>query len=182
LVVLAIGWIARSVLNRTRREPGPRPEPRIDELKPGGAGSGYVGFNVHVANYGTRQCRCEMSAWVGEESVECRPQVVNLIPDTPPELVMVLVPRPRLGDLVSQFAGETTLYGEPLQVEAVAGEHKDSKEWREKVYTPEENAERHRVQQRVWRIGRGEETEQDRRSEHFDAVMRERARKYGGNS
>ena len=51
----------------------PRPDIRILELKSGGGASDYVDFITQLANYGTQQCRCDLTARVGEESVAPRP-------------------------------------------------------------------------------------------------------------
>jgi hypothetical protein len=150
----------------------PRPDVRILELKSTGGSGGQVHFSVHIANYGTQQCRCEMSARVGGETVDCRPPTLDLMPNSPPEVVQVLVPRPQLGDLVPQFNNETTLYDKTLRVEAAAGKHKASHEWHEVIYTQEENWQRHQIQQRVWRRGRGEETPADFRSEQLEDILR----------
>ena len=84
----------------------------------------------------------------------------------------VFVPRPQLGDLVPQFNSVTTLYGKALRLEVSAGGHRVSTEWHEVIYTLEENYQRHHIQQRVWRFGRGEETEADRRGAEFDDAVR----------
>jgi hypothetical protein len=152
----------------------PRPDVRILELKPTGGSSGELDFSAHVANYGTQQCRCEMRARVGDETVECRPPTLDLTPNTPPQLVRVIVPRPRLGDLVPQFNNETTLYGNTLRVEAAAGKKQASRGWHEVIYTQEENPQRYAIQQRVLRRSRGEETPDDLRAdaidEHFQRI------------
>lgn len=151
----------------------PRPEIRILELTPAGGAHDFVDFSLQVANYGTQQCRCELTARVGEEtSIECRPPTLDLIPNTPPQLVRVFVPRPQLGDLVPQFNHETTLYDRTLRVEASAGKHKASSEWHEAIYTPETNSTRHSIQQRVWRRSRGEESPEDRRADFIDEHFR----------
>jgi hypothetical protein len=92
--------------------------------------------------------------------------------------VKVIVPRPELGDLVPEFANEPTLYNRTLRVEALDGQHRVASEWHEKVYSLEENAERYHVQQRVWRIGRGEDTPDDRRGAELDAAVRKYREKH----
>jgi hypothetical protein len=84
-----------------------------------------------------------------------------------------------LGTLVPEFNNEPTLYNKTLRVEASDGEHRVSSEWREKIYSLEENPQRHRIQQRTWRIGRGEATEEDRITAAMDEQMRRRYEKYG---
>ena len=58
-----------------------------------------------------------------------------------------------------------TPYGEELVVEVASPKRTETETWREHVYTAEENGIRHEIQQRVWRRGRGEETEADLRAE-----------------
>jgi hypothetical protein len=158
----------------------PRPDVRILELKSTGGSEPSVNFTADIANYGTQPCRCEVTATVGDEAVQCQPAKLDLNPNTDPKSFRVLVPRPGLGDLVPQFNNETTLYDKTLLVQASSGRHKATAEWHEVVYTPAENSERHRIQQRVWRSGRGEETVEDARSEHLERLMRKRAEMYGG--
>jgi hypothetical protein len=82
-----------------------------------------------------------------------------------------------LGDLVPEFNHESTLYGETLVVRATTDSMTVSKEWTEHVYTLEENFERYHIQQRKWRIARGEETASDRRAEYFSDYQRALRRK-----
>jgi hypothetical protein len=79
--------------------------------------------------------------------------------------VRIRVPRPALGDLVEEFNREPTLYGRELVVEVADEKRSQTVTWREHVYTAEENRERQAIQQRVWRRGRGEQTESDLRHE-----------------
>ena len=51
---------------------------------------------------------------------------------------------------------------------ASAGKHKASRDWRETIYAPEENRERHEIQQRVWRRALEEETPDDLRADAID--------------
>jgi len=67
--------------------------------------------------------------------------------------------------LVAEFNHETTLYNQTLIVEVQGGKHRAKREWHELVYELEANRERYEIQQRVWRRGRGEETEADLRAE-----------------
>jgi hypothetical protein len=78
------------------------------------------------------------------------------------------VPRPAQGDLVKEFNDATTLYGEQLVVEAAADpDGLTAETWREQIYDSETERERHAIQQRAWRRGRGEETPADLRAEHL---------------
>jgi hypothetical protein len=88
--------------------------------------------------------------------------------------VRVLVPRPKLGELVPQFNDTTTLYDQTLRVEVTVGKRKRkrSTEWHEEVYGVEADSERYGIQQRVWRRGRGEETPDDLRAEHREERLR----------
>jgi hypothetical protein len=142
----------------------PRPDVRIVELKQTGGSTGKVDFSAYVANYGTQQCRAHFSAAVDGEAVQCAPEFLDLLPNAEPKRVEVIVPRERLGDLVPEFANETTLYGRTLRfATAVLGKAGATAEWREETYDSETNPQRFEIQQRVWRIGRGEETDADRR-------------------
>jgi hypothetical protein len=109
----------------------PRPEIRIVELKSTGGSSGQVDFSAHVANYGTQQCRCELEAAVDGDAVECRPRTLDLVPNAPPQVVRVIVPRPRLGDLVPELNSKTTLYNKTLRAKATAGKQQALSAWRE---------------------------------------------------
>jgi hypothetical protein len=126
----------------------------LDVTATGGA-TDFVDFRVQVVNYGTRQTRCTVSAFVGGEEVRCHPATLDLLANEPPSQVRVMVERPRLGDLVPEFNHETTLYNETLCVTATAEGAQTSAEWHEVVYTADENSERHSIQQRKWRLGRG---------------------------
>jgi hypothetical protein len=159
----------------------PRPDIRIVELKSTGGHSSdvssHVDFSVHVVNYGTQQCRCEVTARVEDEAVECRPASLDLIPNTPPQSVRVVVPRPQLGELVEQFEGATTLYDRTLHVDARAGKHSAAREWHERVYSAEENRDRYEIQQRVWRLGRGESTPDNDAADLRSGALAEHERK-----
>jgi hypothetical protein len=152
--------------------PPPQPELRILSVQSSGGGSGHIDFVAELANVGTQFSRCEVMARVGDKEVECNPSMVDLEPQKAPKLVRIMVARPGLGDLVSAFASEPTLYDRTLRVEAVDGEHRASSEWHEKVYSLEENPKRYHIQQRVWRIGRGEDTPDDRRGAELDEAVR----------
>jgi hypothetical protein len=149
---------------------------RILDLKSTGGGSTYVDFSLDLANYGGRQCRCTMAARIGDVEVQCLPQTLDLIPNTPPQNVRVLVPRPELGDLVAQFGHETTLYDRTLHIEASAEKSRASSEWHEKIYDRATEAERYEIQRRVWRRSRGEETADDLRAEVIENWVERRDR------
>jgi hypothetical protein len=156
----------------------PRPDVRILDLEASGGSSGSGGstgsvdFTLQVANYGTQQCRCQITARIADEVLLCHPAALDLIPNTPPTAVRVFVPRPRLGDLVPEFHNETTLYDQTLRVEAAAGKHTASKDWHEILYTPETNRDRYDLQQRAWRRGRGRETAEDLRADAINERFR----------
>jgi hypothetical protein len=155
------------------------PDIRILSLHESGGGGGYVDFTAELANYGTRQSRCEIRAFVGETAVEVRPQAtIDLIPDTPPVAVRVIVPRPKLGDLVPDFNHESTLYGATLRLEATDDTGRSAaREWREVIYDPSENLQRHQIQQREWRIGRGEATDADNEADMRAEWLRARTKR-----
>jgi hypothetical protein len=142
------GWLFRLILRWFDR---PRPDVRIIEIKSTGGSAGQVDFSADIANYGTQQCRCEMSARVGEHVAECVPRTIDFIPNSPPQAVRVLVRRPQFGDLIPEFNHETTLYDRTLHVEATAGKHRASGEWHETVYDADTERVRYDIQQRVWR-------------------------------
>jgi hypothetical protein len=74
----------------------PRPDVRILELKPSGAGS-FVEFSASIQNVGTKPCRCGISASVGDRPVDCIPAIVDLGINQPPKRIAIRVP-PALGD------------------------------------------------------------------------------------
>jgi hypothetical protein len=144
----------------------PRPELKIHELtatggSADGAGQGVVDFAAIVQNVGNKSARATVTARVGGEKMKVDKPVVELLPSAPSLTVRIFVPRTQLGNLVKAFADETTLYGRTLTVEIAEGRHRAIKTWREIVYDAAENRERHDIQQREWRIGRGEASEED---------------------
>ena len=86
------------------------------------------------------------------------------------------VPRPALAELVPQFANDPSLYERGLTlVIKVDGVAVAEAIWTELVYDEETNGERYEIQQRVWRIGRGEGTAADFRAETIADHWRRRA-------
>jgi hypothetical protein len=79
----------------------PRPDVRILELKPTGAGS-FVEFSASIQNHGTKPCRCGISASVGDRPVDCVPAIVDLGVNEPPKRIAIRVPR-ALGDRVEEL-------------------------------------------------------------------------------
>lgn len=59
----------------------------------------------------------------------------------------------------------TTVYGETLTATLAADGHRDEREWREEFFDEAGDRARYHVQQRYWRRGRGETTEDDLRLE-----------------
>jgi rRNA maturation endonuclease Nob1 len=173
---------AAAVDEHPRRRRGPRPDVRILQVQPGGGGSDKIDFTAQIQNYGTQPVRATLTAAVDGEPVICRPDTLDLLVNAEPSLVWIDVPRPRLGELVSQFGDEPTLYGRELMLEVtVDGECVAQETWHEHVYDDATETERYGIQQRVWRRGRGEETEHDLRMERIEAheEQQERLRKRG---
>jgi hypothetical protein len=143
------------VINGVRAWLGkPRPEVQIVELVPTDGGGADVEFRLVLENRGNKQIRVTVSAAVGDEPVRCEPADVNLLYNTEPTEVRILVPRPDLGDLVAEFNHETMLYGRTLTVEVVAGKKRPTETWTEHVYSVEENPGRYRIQQARWKSPR----------------------------
>jgi len=164
-----------SIAPAPARRSGPRPDIRIFELQPTGGGPESINFIAQVQNYGQQLARATVTASVGGVSVACQPSTLNLLVNTDPSWLYIAVPRPEMGDLVPAFGNEnaTTLYGGELLLEvSVDGALVMELRWSEHVYTEDENRDRHAIQQRVWRIGRGEDTEADRRAEYLDERLR----------
>jgi hypothetical protein len=151
----------------------PRPDLRIVELTPTGGGT-HVDFDAYLQNYGNQPTRATVVARVGDQEIQVAPQVVDLLANAPPTRVAIYVPRPQIGDLVKELNEETTLYDQTLIVEATAGKQRAAAKWHELVYDPETNRERHKIQRRVWRRGRGEETPDDRHEESVSERERKR--------
>jgi hypothetical protein len=147
---------------------------QILRLTSGGGGSNYVDFNMRLVNYGKRQTECHVAARVTGKAAACQPEMLDLIPNQPPALVRVSVPRPQLADLMPGCNNEITLYGETLEVRIADSDGRVLVEttWRERIYDPQTDPEHHEIQQRYWRMGRGEETEADRRAEHLAERLR----------
>jgi hypothetical protein len=155
------------------RRRGPRPDVRILDLYPTGGGGGKVDFAAHIQNYGTQPNRATVTAAVNGQPVNCRPNPLDLLVNTEPSRVAIDVPRPELGELVFQFNSETTLYGRELVLLVTVDDEQVATEtWRESVYDSATEPERHAIQERVWRRGHGQETEEDRRAEELDKEER----------
>ena len=148
---------ARVTDEKPTRRRGRRPDVRILELKSHGGSVGKVDFSAEIQNYGVQPVRAHLRAAVEGEAVTCQPDTLDLLANAEPTRVAIAVPRPRLGELVPEFShGETTLYGCELVLElTVDGERVAWETWREHVYDASTEAERHEIQQRIWRIGRG---------------------------
>lgn len=137
-------------------------EIRILSLVETGGNESDVDFRAEVVNEGTRFARVGVSAEVDGHGVRCEPAQLDLPPNQSPARTRILVPRPQLGDLVHAFNKETTLYGRTLTLSLRSGDEEIASEtWQEHIYTEEEDSERHTLQQREWRIGRGESTPSD---------------------
>jgi hypothetical protein len=163
------GWALSLIRTHFAR---PHPELKIHELEATGGGTN-VDFQMLVQNVGTKPMRYTVVARVGDTPVQVLNSPIYLLTNTPPTAVQIRVPRPAHGDLVKEFNCETTLYGEELVVEVAGEKRSETATWREHVYTVEENRERHAIQQRVWRRGRGEETEADVRANWLAEKERE---------
>jgi hypothetical protein len=80
--------------------------------------------------------------------------------------VSVRVPRPARADLVKAFNNEATLHGGTLEVVvSVDGVQAASRTWSEVIYSADDNLARYEIQQQLWRIARGEGTEEDHRAD-----------------
>jgi hypothetical protein len=99
--------------------------------------------------------------------------MLDMVGNHMPWQVYIEVPRPAFGDLVPEFASEMTLYDRDLFLE-VTVDHEviTTATWHEMLYDVETNGARHEIQQRVWRIGRGEGTEADFRGEAQADLLR----------
>jgi hypothetical protein len=147
----------------------PRPDVRIVELEPADGDGDNIDFGLVLENVGNRQIRVAVTAAVDDTQVRCQPAMVNLLYNVKPERVRILVPQEALGDLIPEFSDvPTTLFDRTLKVEVAAGKRRLTKTWHEHVYTPEDNPERYRIQQRRWRRGLGQETEEDFRAEQTE--------------
>jgi hypothetical protein len=162
----------------TPRRRGPRPDIRILSLRFDGGSSQSVTFVADVQYRGTQPTRANFSARVDDIEVTCRPPMQDMIGNHMPWQVYIDVPHPGLADLVPEFANEPTLYGRELILEVTADdEHVTSETWREITYDIDTNRDRHLIQQRYWRIGRGEDTEQDHRAEQTSDLLRKQGEK-----
>jgi hypothetical protein len=162
---IGVAWCVYLFLRRGETDaPAVAPSFEIAErLRCTGSGEAFLNFGFGVANYGAQSCRATVEARVGSQSVEVRPQTLELMANTSSQSVTVVVPRPKLGNLIPQFNDEPTLYGEVLTIEVHAdrGNAHAEDTWQERIYTPEENSARTEIQQREWRFGKGEQTEAD---------------------
>jgi hypothetical protein len=165
------GW----ALNLVQKIYGrPRPELKIYDLVPDGGGTN-VDFNAVVANPGNKTTRATVTARVAETPVHVLKPVRDLVAGAESMTVPIRVPRPELGDLFEEEFGSenaTSLYGRTLTVELADEKRRATRTWREHEITPEENPHRRELQQRLWRIGRGEATEDDRIAERQRDLLR----------
>jgi len=141
----------------------PKPELKIHKLYTTvSGGPGKLGFVAVVQNVGTKPAMSTVTAQVDDIVVEVQ-SPVSLLANTEPLNVRIGVPRPGLGEYIAAFGNENgvTLYGRELVVELAEGKRRVRASWREHVYTQEENSVRADIQQREWRIGRGEATPKD---------------------
>jgi hypothetical protein len=150
----------------------PKPELKIHELAERGGDQSAVDFAATIQNVGTKSARVVVTAHIDDEQVQVDKPSVELLPSGPSQTVRILVPRPQLGNLVPAFHNETTIYNRTLTVEIADGRHRATCDWREIVYDPVENAARYEIQQREWRIGRGEASEADYRSDAQSELLR----------
>jgi hypothetical protein len=150
---------------RRSAPPTDRGDARIVELKSTGGSPDAVTFAALVWNYGAGPTRATVRASVADQDVDTAPQTLNLLVGAEPTAVRIRVPRPSLGDLMAECNHETTLYGQELALEVVAGGRVTTETWREHVYDAATERARHDVQQRYWRLGRGDATEADLRAE-----------------
>jgi hypothetical protein len=165
--------VARQIHPESRQPP----DIRIIELKETGGSSGKVDFSAYVQNYGTQPARVTISASIDERQVQCVPAHADLLVNAPFTRIAIIVPRPALGDLVPAFNNETTLYGRELEVRARTGKQEKRATWSELVYDAATNLARHEIQQRVWKIGHGEATEDDLRGQAQSDWLREQETK-----
>jgi hypothetical protein len=142
----------------------PRPEIRVVELEPTGGGT-FVDFRALVQNIGTKPARMKVTARVGDRKIDASPETPDLLVNSPPTRVTIWVPRPELGDLMTECGHATTLYGETLHFRVDANGHHAEESWTEELYDSDTDRACHEVQQRYWRRGRGEETADDRRAD-----------------
>jgi hypothetical protein len=155
----------------------PKPDVRILRFSDGDASSTRISFRVDVQNFEPRPIITTVTATLdGEPLEDLHPKELNLLSNTLPTTVSVLVPRPDLADKVKAFNDETTLYGRTLDVViAVEGRETTAQSWTEAVYSAEDNAARHEIQQRLWRIGRGEASDADHRADAIQQMRERRA-------
>jgi hypothetical protein len=176
------GDVVGSVLQQGGAAPAhPAPDPRVLEIKATGGSEHHIDFACDVQNYGTQPARVRIAAFVGEAEVVCRPATLDLLVNHPHQVVRVEVPRPELGQLMPECNNATTLYGSELRLVLRDGPTDLVVEtWREEKYDPESDRGRSEVQQRYWRIGRGEATETDLRADAISEMHQRQIRKHGG--
>ncbi len=161
------------VAQRQLESSQPRPSIKLGELRRTGGAEGYVGFSATLQNVGTAPTTAVVAASVADQQVEVLPgSDLDLLVNQAPRSFDIRVPRPGLGNLVPPIPDLTTLYGATLSVMVVVdGEVVATADWHEHVYAFEENPALHEIQQREWRIGKGEATadddEADLRAEHL---------------
>jgi hypothetical protein len=155
----------------------PLPDIRIVRFGGGDGSTNWITFRTEVQNYEARPVQVAFSAAVDGVRIECHPPDANLLANSEPTTIRIPIPRPALADKVPEFNHEPTLYGRELVFEITAdGVPVKAYSWREVTYQPDENRERHDIQQRVWRIGRGEGTDADYRAEQIHGSHASRLR------
>jgi hypothetical protein len=150
------------------------PEVKILSLRPIGGSERYLDFLAEVQNRDTKPVRLHARGEIGGVPVEeCDPDPLDLLVNEPPKTVRVVARRGAQGNLVPAFNNETTLYGKELVLSLVDenGNVVTSRTWTEVFYEAESNRDRYELQQAIWRIARGEGTEEDLRRDAIADLM-----------
>lgn len=153
--------VLRDQLKQSER----RPELALLDLHATGDGGNAVTFTAYVQNLGTRPTRATIRARVGDKDVTVYPAEIDLLVNAPRSPFEVAVPRPQLGDLMSEAGHATTLYDATLHVVAEADGQSIEACWREERFDADTDRARREIQDRYWRRHRGADTAVDRRAE-----------------
>ena len=164
-VLAALDWhelradlkaLSLTVLRRSTEDvaPSPRaPELEIVSVEERGGNDKAIDFTAEITNRGTRSCRASVKAEVDGWPALCAPTALDLGADDGVHRASVYVARPAMGDLIKAFDNKATLYGRTLTVRVEADGQVVERQWREHVYTNEENTERASTQRQTWRDG-----------------------------
>ena len=128
----------------------------VARVRPVGGSHGQIHFLVEISNIGTAPALdCVVHAVLEDLGGVYTSEPFDLPAGVLRHQIFVPLKRPEHGDLIKELNAVTTLYGRSLEVRVHYGRGKAVCRWTEPRYDPVNDGTRYRVQQKVWRDGRG---------------------------